>query len=208
MTLGDELRMTATKAVESAPDQERCKHEWEALVTVLRAAAKQGLEGYILPMDPVYAYPALAANTAWLRRHCRQNGIQWESRTELNSTVRSWAFFWPAQEEPEPEEVDGKGRTKLRIGKIHLAYVRTDLLTRFRQTNGLVNLTPWLREVIWTNFHLEIDDNESIKQLQEALDRRYFDSCGEWLQSIMRADLLTASPHRRKEALYVTESDG
>lgn len=189
MILGEELRLAAEAAAERMEDNERCDAEWDALVSVLREAAKRGAGGFILPADPAAAYPAMAANVGWLRRKCRDSGIEWESRTELGTGTKAWAFSWPDKEAEMPEETDGKGRTKLRIGKVHVAYVRTDLLTRSRHENGLVNLTPWLRELIWTNFHIEITDNESIKQLQEALDRRFFDSCGEWLQAIMRTGL-------------------
>lgn len=195
MKLGEELHLRAEAAREQMNSNERCDAEWDALVSVLKEAANQGACGFILPADPATTYPAMAANVGWLRRKCRDNGIEWESRTELGTDAKAWAFSWSAKEAEIPEETDGKGRTKLRIGKVHVAYVRTDLLTRFRHENGLVNLTPWLRELIWTTFHIEITDNESIKQLQEALDRRFFDSCGEWLQTIMRADI--QAPHLR-----------
>lgn len=190
MKLGEELHLRAETAREQMDSNEQCDTEWAALVDVLRGAANQGMRGIILPSEPTAVYPALAGNIGWLRRKCRSSGIEWESRTELGTDTTVWAFFWPeAQETPEAEETDGNGKTRLRIGQVHLAYVRTDLLTRFRHERGLVNLTPWLRETIWNNFHIEITDNDSMKQLQKALDRRFFDSCGEWLQTIMRANL-------------------
>lgn len=196
MKLGEELCLRAEAAREQMDSNEQCDIEWAALVDVLREAADRGMSSIILPSVPTTIYPALAGNTGWLRRKCRSSGIEWESKTEIGAD-KTWAFSWPAQETDAPDETDGKGRTKLRIGKVHLAYVRTDLLTRFRLDRGLVNLTPWLRETIWNNFHIEITDNESVKQLQEALDRQFFDSCGEWLQTVMRASLQTRRPHVR-----------
>lgn len=197
MKLGEELYLRAEAAREQMDSNERCDIEWAALVDVLREAADRGMSSIILPSLPTTIYPALAGNTGWLRRKCRSSGIEWESKTEIGADVKTWMFSWPAQEADAPDETDGKGRTKLRIGQVHLAYVRTDLLTRFRLDRGLVNLTPWLRETIWNNFHIEITDNESVKQLQEALDRQFFDSCGEWLQTVMRAGLQTRRPHVR-----------
>jgi len=190
MTLGERLYQTAIEQQGATPPKELLREEWQDLCALMERAAKRGCTQFILPQDPEAAYPLLAANGPWMRAQAARDGILWRNIQEVGAKDRIWSFSWPLGEEDDPEpECGSKNRTKLRVGKYHLAYVRTDLLLRFRHANGLVNLTPWLRKVIWERFHMEINDAESVKQLQEELERQGYGSCGEWLHELMRKGL-------------------
>lgn len=189
MTFGKKLFQMA----QNSPPQDSihmAKAEWQDLCKSMEVVAQKGRTAFVLPAAPEEAYPNLAANPVWLRARCLQDEIRWEEHKD-GSRNGLWSFSWPLDipGEVTADEAESKDRTKLRIGKVHLAYVRTDLLNHFRQVKGLVNLTPWLRQVIWERFHIEISNPENVKQLQEELNRLYYDSCGEWLQELMRAEL-------------------
>lgn len=199
MTLGEKLYQTALEQQEGKLPREYLHEEWQDLCALMERAAQRGCTQFILPQDPAKAYPNLAANEPWLRGQAARDGILFRNTQEIGAKEQIWTFSWPLPARGEQEmELDGKNRTKLRVGQLHLAYVRTDLLLRFRHVNGLVNLTPWLRQTIWEQFHMEIHDAESIKRLQEELSRQGYDSCGEWLQEKMRASLRMADYKRRR----------
>ena len=199
MTLGEKLYQTALERQGEDMPREYLKEEWRDLCALLERAANHGRTQFILPQNPGEAFPLLAANIPWLRAQAARDGILWTSNREIGEKDQVWSFSWPL---PDPGqevlEPDGKDRTKLRVGRYHLAYVRTDLLLRFRRANGLINLTPWLRQVVWERFHMEINSADSVKRLQEELELQGYDSCGEWLQELMRNGLRTTEHQKTR----------
>ena len=80
-------------------------------------------------------------------------------------------------------------KTKIYLGKYHLAYVRSDLLLAFRQKNRIINFMPWLRKTINDTFQIDLQGPDDIAALEAAVNSQYFDSIGDWLQNLMRNDI-------------------
>lgn len=81
-------------------------------------------------------------------------------------------------------------KTKIFVNRNHFASVQSDLLLLFRQKNGIINFQPWLRQTVYEEFGISLKDKESIDALEKALNDLYYDSIGEWLQYIMRKNVL------------------
>ena len=82
-----------------------------------------------------------------------------------------------------------KEKTKVFLNRIHVAYIRSDLLLAYRRCFGVVEFAPWLRKSIYENFGILVQSKEDVDAVNAILDMRYYDSLGEWLQEKMRTEL-------------------
>lgn len=77
-------------------------------------------------------------------------------------------------------------KTKIYLGKTHLAYVNTELLTVFKKENAIVNYSAWIRKMADESFDILLNDEASVHELQTAVQILYYDDIGDWLQDLMR----------------------
>lgn len=80
-----------------------------------------------------------------------------------------------------------RDKTKIMIGRQHVAYVQSDLLYEFRRENGIINFPAWLRKTVYEAFNIDhLEEKESIDKLNKAVRLEKYNNVGEWLQNIMR----------------------
>lgn len=77
-------------------------------------------------------------------------------------------------------------KTKVFIGKKHLAYVNTELMYAFRRECGVVNYISWVRELSFNFCGASITTDEGIQALKQAVEAEFFEGIGDWLNYEMR----------------------
>lgn len=82
-------------------------------------------------------------------------------------------------------------KVKVRFKRHHLAYVNQTLLHEFQTVCCIVNYLSWVQKTAHLEFGITLDGEESIQSLQQAVEERFYDSIGDWLQDKMRRSIRT-----------------
>lgn len=80
-------------------------------------------------------------------------------------------------------------QTKIRLFGVHICYIRTDMLIIFQRKFGIVNFNSWLKEEIYNDYKLYINNPEDIEVFKEYLEEDFYDNIGDWLKEKMRNKL-------------------
>ena len=81
-------------------------------------------------------------------------------------------------------------RVKIKFRNAHLASVNRALLMEFRCKKGIVNLIGWIAEQADKYYGILLRSSDDVPALLEAVKEDYYDDIGEWLQSLMRTELI------------------
>lgn len=82
-------------------------------------------------------------------------------------------------------------RVKIKFRNVHLASVNRALLMEFRCKMGIVNLISWIAEQADAQYGILLRSSDDVPALQAAVKEDYYDDIGEWLQSLMRIELIS-----------------
>ena len=91
-------------------------------------------------------------------------------------------------------------RTRVFIKRQHIASVSSDLLQAFQRECGVVNYAPWVRQLCFERFGVDMEAPDALSLLEQAMVRYYYDSVGEWLQDEMRKRLSEKELIPRRES--------
>ena len=88
-----------------------------------------------------------------------------------------------------------KDKVKIRILKMHVAYVEKRIIDDLREYCGIDNFNDWFKEEIEKDFTIVIKDGCDIDSLTMIVRRRYYENIAEWIKERARKELLKYSPH-------------
>lgn len=86
-------------------------------------------------------------------------------------------------------------KVKVRILKMHVAYVEKRIIDDLREYCGIEDFNEWFKEQIEKDFTLVINDQHDINSLTMIVRRRYYENIAEWVKERARKELLKHSPH-------------
>ena len=88
-----------------------------------------------------------------------------------------------------------KDKVKVRILKMHVAYIEKRIIDDLKEYCGIDNFNEWFKEQIEKDFTLVINDQFDIHSLNMIVRRRYYENTAEWIKERARKELLQHSPH-------------
>lgn len=89
-------------------------------------------------------------------------------------------------------------RKKITLYHKHFANIDTDFLYYFEQNTGIINMNTFIRESVYIDFYLYLEDAEDLKNLDILLIKNHYKDKTEWLREKMR-NALKANCHSIKE---------
>lgn len=80
-------------------------------------------------------------------------------------------------------------QTKIRLYGIHLCYVKTEKLLLFQRTFEIVNFNSWIKEEVYNDYNIYLEDKYDIEEFKDLLEEDYYDNIGDWLNEKIRNKL-------------------
>ena len=81
---------------------------------------------------------------------------------------------------------------KIRLLKMHIAYIEKRILDDFKEKCGISDFNKWFEEQIYKDFYMEIKNDSDIKSFTIILRRRYYENIAEWIKEKIRLELQKA----------------
>lgn len=88
-----------------------------------------------------------------------------------------------------------KEKVKVRILKMHVAYIEKRIIDDLREYCGIEDFNEWFKEQIEKDFTVVINDKYDISSLTAIVRKRYYENIAEWVKERARKELLQHSPH-------------
>lgn len=86
-----------------------------------------------------------------------------------------------------------KEKVKIRLLKMHIAYIEKRILDEFQEKCNVSDFNKWLEEQIYKDFYLEIKNESDISAFTLMLRRRYYENIAEWIKEKVRRELQIAN---------------
>ena len=77
-------------------------------------------------------------------------------------------------------------KVKVKIKQVHFAYIDSHLMNEFNIYGQVVNLTSFILESFYEQFHFRIIDKSDIERVDEIVKENFYQDKAEWLREIMR----------------------
>lgn len=77
-------------------------------------------------------------------------------------------------------------KVKVKIKQVHFAYIDSSLMNEFNAYAKVVNLTTFILESFYEQFHFQILDKDDIDKVDEIVKGNFYQDKAEWLREIMR----------------------
>ena len=87
-----------------------------------------------------------------------------------------------------------KDKVKVRILKMHVAYIEKRTIEDLKQYCGIEDFNGWFKEEIEKDFTIVIKDAHDIDCLTRIVRMRYYENIAEWIKERARKELLKNSP--------------
>lgn len=77
-------------------------------------------------------------------------------------------------------------RYKIKLFQKHFAYIDSNLLQEFHYQTGIINIIPFIKESAYHDFNIYLENEESLRMFEEALEKYYYKDKSEWLREKIR----------------------
>lgn len=84
---------------------------------------------------------------------------------------------------------DRAKRIRIRLYGQHLAYISSDLYSKFLRECNILDYSVWLKRRAKKDFDLMIDGEDAIEKLREIIKDYYFEDISDWLREKMRVEI-------------------
>ena len=85
-----------------------------------------------------------------------------------------------------------KEKVKIRLLKMHIAYIEKRILDDFKEKCNVDDFNKWFEEQIYKDFYMDIKTDIDIKALTTMVRRRYYENIAEWIKEKVRIELQRA----------------
>lgn len=92
-----------------------------------------------------------------------------------------------------PASKASKEKVKIRLLKMHIAYIEKRILDEFQEKCDVPDFNEWFKEQIYKDFCIEIKDNSDIRAFTIMLRKRYYENIAEWIKEKVRIELQKVS---------------
>lgn len=92
-----------------------------------------------------------------------------------------------------PASKASKEKVKIRLLKMHIAYIEKRILDDFQSKCGISDFNKWFEEQIYKDFCMEIKSNSDIRAFTIMLRKRYYENIAEWIKEKVRIELQKVS---------------
>lgn len=94
-----------------------------------------------------------------------------------------------------------KEKVKIRLLKMHIAYIEKRILDEFQEKCNVPDFNKWFEEQIYKDFYMDIKTNTDISTFTLMLRKRYYENIAEWIKEKVRHELQKADAINEKNKL-------
>lgn len=92
-----------------------------------------------------------------------------------------------------PASRASKEKVKIRLLKMHIAYIEKRILDEFKEKCGVSDFNKWFEEQIYKDFYMDIKNDADIRTFTIMLRKRYYENIAEWIKEKVRMELQKAT---------------